>query len=173
MLEDFFEFEADKTVYAAIKREHKKNKILILIDPFETDDNIKIKMQAIKDKVIQSLTNKIETLEKQGKAFIEPSKIGYCLNWFKIYDIIINNAYEKSSSDVICIDGAKCVNTGKSSSLSFGEVALHTDLDENNYDTSEKFNNATDKKGRADKKNLSLPIPYQKCINSHTIGKPG
>ena len=152
MLEDFFEFEADNTVYAAIKRENTKDKILVMIDPFETDENIKIKMQEIKNKVIQSLKNKIKLLEDQGKAFIEPSKIGYCLNWFKIYDKIISNAYEKSDSDIICIDGAKCLKTGKHSSLNFGEVVPHTDLDENDYDNLDDYNNATDKKGRADKK---------------------
>ncbi|MFH2058587.1 MAG: hypothetical protein ABIJ59_06775 [Pseudomonadota bacterium] len=150
MLEDFFEFEADNTVYAAIKRENTKNKILLMIDPFEIDDNIEIKIKEIKNEVIQSLKAKIETLEKQGKAFIEPSKIGYCLNWFKIYDKIIEYAYEKSNLNISCIDGAKCLKIGKHSSLEFGEVIPHTDLDKDDYDNKGDYNNATDKRRRAD-----------------------
>jgi len=152
MLEDFFELEVDNTVYVAIKKENIKDKMLVMIDPLEIDESIKIKIQAIKGEIIQSLKNNIQKLKDSGKIFIGPSKIKYCLNWFKIYDIIINNAYEKSSSDVICVDGAKCVNTGKSSILSFGEVALHTNLDKNNYENDEEHGKATDKKIRADKK---------------------
>ena len=167
MLEDFFEFEADNTVYAAIKREYTKDKILLMIDPFETDENIRIKVKEAKNHIIQSIKTTANILRKKGKVLLEPSKMKAYLNWLKKYDEIINKANEESNSAVICIDGAKCLNT-ENKSVNFGELVKNTELNKNEYDAKKKLNNDankefndaidkefdddTDRRDRADKK---------------------
>jgi len=99
MLEDFFEFEADNTVYAAIKRKNTKNKILFMIDPFETDENIMIKMKEIKNHIIKSVKTNVTVLRRQGKVLLESSKMDKYLKWFERYDEIIDKAKEMAQNE--------------------------------------------------------------------------
>ncbi|MBA3009676.1 MAG: hypothetical protein KKF12_12510 [Proteobacteria bacterium] len=152
MPNDFFEFVADDTVYAAIKKEYTKDKILLMIDPFESDVNIQIKVKEIKDKVIQSLKIKAKILRTKGKILLEPSKMNSYFDWFKRYDEIIHEANKEESSTVVCINGANCLNTEETSSIDFGQLVPNSDIDEKKFDTGEKYDSALDKRIKADKK---------------------
>lgn len=151
MFEDFFEFVADDTVYAAIKRDNTKNKVLLMIDPFESDVNIQIQVKNVKDKVIQSLKAAANVLRRKGKVLLEPSKMNSYFDWFKRYDKIIHEANKEAKSAVICINGAKCLNT-EEKSVAFEQLVPSSDIDKKKYDSEEEYNNITDKKDRADKK---------------------
>jgi len=86
---EFFEYKINETVYVCIKRSQVDKKILLMIDPLKTDDEIQQSVKEIKNEVLKTIKRRINTFIKSDGSVFYPNRIKEYIGWLEKYDQIV------------------------------------------------------------------------------------